>query len=222
MYVLGIDCATAACSAAICHDEEIISRQYEEMARGQAEALVPMIERVLSAAGRKAMDLDLIASTVGPGAYTGVRIVLSTAQALSLAASVPLAGVTTFEAIARAQGPQTRGMLVALETKRADIYVQYFDANGCPVSKPAAVEEAVLPDLFSDQSLRIAGDAGERAATVLRAAGRDIELTGGPVLPDATWVARLAGERFAAGDILAAEPMYLRPPDVGPPRKRRP
>jgi hypothetical protein len=69
--------------------------------------------------------------------------------------------------------------------------------------------------------LRIAGDAAERAAVILRAAGRHIELTGGPALPDAAWVARLAGERFAAGNITAAEPMYLRPPDVGLPRKRR-
>lgn len=222
MYVLGIDCATSACSAAVCRDGEIVSRQYEEMARGQAEVLVPMIERALSAAGRKAMELDLIASTIGPGAYTGVRIVLSTAQALSLAASVPLAGVTTFDAVARAQGPQTRGMLVALETKRADIYVQYFDSNGSPASEPSAVEEAALPGLFPNQSIRIAGDAGERAAAVLQEAGRDIELIGGPMLPDAAWVARLAGERFAVGDITAAEPMYLRPPDVGPPRKRRP
>lgn len=220
MYVLGIDSATSACSAAVYRDGEIVSRQYEEMARGQAEVLVPMIERVLNAAGRKAMDLDLIASTIGPGAYTGVRIVLSTAQTLSLAASVPLTGVTTFDAVARAQGPQTRGMLIALETKRADIYVQYFDPNGCPASEPAAVAEVALPDLFPNQSLRIAGDACERAATVLRAAGRNIELTGGPGLPDAAWVARLAGERFAAGNITVAEPMYLRPPDVGPPRKR--
>lgn len=220
MYVLGIDCATAACSAALYHDGEIVERAYEERERGHAEVLVPMIEQVMSAAGRKMRDVDLFAATVGPGAYTGVRIVLSTAQSLSLAASRPLVGVTTLDAVARAQGERSTAMLVALETKRADIYAQLF--NPTAIDTPVAVEEEALAEMFPMEPLLIAGDAAERAAAVFRAAGREVELTGGPRFPDAAWVARIGAENYSEGTVGRAEPMYLRPPDVGPPRKRRP
>src|SRR3546814_1051962 len=91
-----------------------------------------MLQAVMAEAGSGFRDLDLLATTVGPGAFTGLRIGLSTARAMALAAALPLLGLTTLETVAAAQDPVARGarpLLVALETRRADVYVQLFGAD---------------------------------------------------------------------------------------------
>ena len=185
MLVLGIDSATSACSAAVLRDGRVIAREFEEMMRGQAEALVPMIARVLQVAAISVVELDLIATTVGPGAYTGVRIGLSTAQTLSLAAGVPLIGVTTLEAVARATGPRENDVLVVMETKRADFYAQLFYADGTTGADPASMTASELLEIVPGSAVRLAGDAAERAADVFRGAGKTVEEVFSDGLPDA-------------------------------------
>ncbi len=130
MRILALDSATSACSVAVFCDDEVIAHGYEEMSRGQAETLIPMVADAMSAAGLVFDALDAIAVTMGPGAFTGVRIGLSTAQSLALAADKPLVGVTTLEAVFAAQGQASTPFLVALDTKRTDIYAQLFDSDG--------------------------------------------------------------------------------------------
>lgn len=221
MLVLGMDSATSACSAAVVNDGDVLAREFREMIRGHAEALVPMIERVLETAGCTVSGLDLIAATVGPGAYTGVRIGLSTAQTMSLAATVPLVGVTTLEAVARAAQDSPEDLLVVMETKRTDFYAQLFRGEGESIAAPAALTDTELLSAFPQTNLRLAGDAAERAAAIFRDAGRSVELIDDSGFPDAAWVARIGGERAAEARIGSATPLYLRPPDVGPPAGRR-
>jgi tRNA threonylcarbamoyladenosine biosynthesis protein TsaB len=102
MRILAMDTATSSCSVALWCDETIVAARREVMSRGQAEALVPMIGDVLAEAKVTASDLDLLAVTVGPGAFTGLRIGLATARGMGLAAHVPCLGLTTTEVIAHA------------------------------------------------------------------------------------------------------------------------
>lgn len=222
MFVLGIDCATAACSAALLRGEDVLARRYAEMARGHAEVLVPMIAEVLAAGNCRALDLDIIAATVGPGAFTGVRIGLSTAQAMSLASGTPVAAVTTLEAVARAQEPRQRPLMVALETKRADIYVQCFSALCDPLGAPRAVSAGELPAMAPEEPFVLAGDAAVRAAETLAAAPCEFLMSDGPSYPDAVWVGRIGVEKAPTAPGVPVTPLYLRPPDVGPPRRKRP
>ena len=222
MLVLGMDTATSACSAAVVKDGNVLAQEFKEMARGHAEALVPMIKRVLEAAGRSVGELDLIAATVGPGAYTGVRIGLSTAQTMSLAATVPLLGVTTLEAVARAaQNGSGNELLVVMDTKRADFYAQAFDGSGTALGELMALSAAELLAAFPGSDLRLAGDAAKRAAVVFREVGRAVKLLDAPGMPDSAWVARIGAARAVEARVGAATPLYLRPPDVGSPGVRR-
>ena len=221
MLVLGMDSATSACSAAVVKTGNVLAQEFTEMARGHAEALIPMIKRVLEAAGRSVSELDLIAATVGPGAYTGVRIGLSTAQTMSLVATVPLLGVTTLEVVARAAQDGSRNkLLVLMDTKRADFYAQAFDGWGVALGEPAALTATELLAAFPGSDLRLAGDAAERAAVVFREVGRAVELLDAAEMPNSTWVARIGSERATEARVGAATPLYLRPPDVGPPGGR--
>ena len=219
MRILALDSATSACSVAVFCDKEVIAHRYEEMSRGQAETLIPMVADAMSAAGLEFDALDAIAVTMGPGAFTGVRIGLSTAQSLALAADKPLVGVTTLEAVFAAQGQASTPFLVALDTKRTDIYAQLFDSDGEALTEPLALEEDKISMAVSMHGIGVVGDAADRAARALNKAGIAAKRHWGPMLPDASWVARIAAGRFSAGDLVPVEPIYLRAPDVGPPPK---
>ena len=121
MKILALDSATSACSAAVWADGRVMARRHAEMARGQSEALVPMVAEVMAEVGLGFADLDLLAVTVGPGAFTGIRIGLAAARALALAAGLPLAGVSTLEAVAAAAPADGRPLLVVLDSKREEI-----------------------------------------------------------------------------------------------------
>ena len=189
------------------------------MARGQAEALVPMIGEVLAEAGVDARALDLVAVTVGPGGFTGLRIGIAAARGLALAAGVPAIGVTNFVAVARGVSMELRAgrsLVVALDSKREEIYLQTFASDGTALSPGALVPPTALARHLPDGPLAVAGDAGERLAAALGDAR--IARDPGCGLPDPTDVARLGAEAWGRGERAPPRPLYLRAPDTTEPR----
>ncbi len=213
MTVLAFDTATAACSAAVWRDGALLSRRFADMPRGQSEALMPMIMAVMDEAGLAFADLTLIGVTVGPGAFTGLRIGLAAARGLALAAGLPVAGVTTAEAIAHgvpAAERAGRDLVVAIDAKRADLFVQRFDAALRPLDAVRALLPEELAAVCGDGPLLLAGDGTGRALPHLPGA----VASAAPGVPDAAVVAALAAAHWRAGTALPPEPLYLRPPDV--------
>jgi tRNA threonylcarbamoyladenosine biosynthesis protein TsaB len=212
MKVLALDTATMACSAAVLADGVARARRFEAMARGQSEKLVPMAAQVLAEAGLTVAELDLLAVTVGPGAFTGLRIGLAAARALALASGLKLAGVTTTEAVAHNVPEcerQGRTVLVVLDSKREELWVQAFGADLAPLGdiRAALPEQAAA---LVNGPVVLAGDAAGLVAPLLPGATLSTALG----WPDAAVVGRLAAERFRAGTALPAEPLYLREADV--------
>ena len=224
MNLLAIDSATNACSAALWLRGEPGPRRYAAMRRGHAEALLPMVEAVMSEAGLSFAGLDGIAVTVGPGAFTGLRIGLSAARGLALAADLPLVGVTTLEAIAAAQEAQGLPILVVLDSKRSDVYAQLFTVAGDPVGAPAAVMPRDVAGLLPHgRKVAVAGDAAEAVLDAL-GAGAAMQRLAGPDLPDAAVVAAIAVPRLAKAPEAYCDPpnaLYLRPPDAVTAAERR-
>ncbi len=218
LTILALDSATAACSAAVLSGGKIAARRFAPMATGHAQALVPLIEIVMTESGVTFAALDHIAVTVGPGAFTGLRVGLAAAQGIALAADKPIGGVTTLEAVARAVDKRTREgavLLVAIESKRQELFVQSFAADLSPLDAPAAVLPENLCAHVPAGALAVAGDAAMRAVEALAACGRDASVLGDVTHPDAAHVAMTAAARLAAGQrLLPARPLYLRPPDV--------
>ncbi|MEA1937730.1 MAG: tRNA (adenosine(37)-N6)-threonylcarbamoyltransferase complex dimerization subunit type 1 TsaB, partial [Pseudomonadota bacterium] len=135
MRILAFDTSISGCSAAALNDDTVLAGEQVRMERGQSEALIPMIERVLAEAGLAPADLDLIAVTHGPGAFTGLRIGLATARGLALALGIPAVGISTLETIARAvSADRDIYRLALIDSKRAEIFAQGFDADGKPLS----------------------------------------------------------------------------------------
>ncbi len=220
MNILAFDTATTGCSAALLTGETVTAHRSASMPRGQSEALMPMIAEVLAEAGADYGDLDLLAVTVGPGAFTGLRIGLAAARAMMLAAGIPCLGITTLEAVAHGSGLSADTLLVALDSKRADLYVQAFDRRLKPHHEPRALLPGDLPGLMPVTGpLTVIGDAAERGAVALGGAGREVVIGEASGVPDAGVVAGLAAARWRPGEIVASpDPLYLRPPDAIKPK----
>jgi tRNA threonylcarbamoyladenosine biosynthesis protein TsaB len=213
--ILAIDTAGPGCSAALWGRGAILAGRREFMARGQSERLVPMVLEVMTEAGVPFSALDMVAVSVGPGAFTGVRIGLSAAKGFSLALAIPIMAVTSFEAVAAAVPAEVRAgrlLAIALESKRDDLYLQLFDDAGRARGEPAAIEPAALSGHLPELPLLFAGDAKERAVAALGAWG-DVRIFDGDDAADAAQIAALAATRdLAPGSPVG--PLYLRAPDV--------
>jgi len=211
MRILAFDTAAAACSAALWRDGKVRAHRFEAMERGQSERLLPMLDEVLAEAGETYAGLDLLAVTVGPGAFTGLRIGLAAARGLALAANLPCLGVTTLEAVAHAVPEAARsgdGLLVALETKREDIYTQTFANDLRPLDEARAADPGALELPAGLVRPVAAGDAAARLPAKLAESTAP-----GDGLPDATVIADLAARRWRPGqETPPPQPLYLRPP----------
>jgi tRNA threonylcarbamoyladenosine biosynthesis protein TsaB len=217
MLILAIDTALDACAVAVLDTETNALRAHESqaMARGHAEALMPMIERVMQAAALPFAALDRIAVTVGPGSFTGLRVGISAARGLGLAAGKIVVGVTTLSAYAAPYLSESGGPIVSLIDARHDhVYMQVVASDGTPLIRPRV---APIAEVFASASFgapRLAGNAARLVADRWPADIAQPASVDQQSAVDITWVAwiGIAAEPEAA----TPRPLYLRPPDAKP------
>lgn len=220
MTLLALDTASAACSVALWQGE-LAARRHAVIGRGHAEALMPMVEEVLDEGGVRFDSLDAIAAAVGPGSFTGIRTGLAAARGLALALSIPGIGVSSLVAAAfaarAALGPEPgRTLLIALETKRADLYVQAFDDTLAPLFEPAALPPDEVVQRLGPEPLAVAGDAAPRLREALASRRPAPVFVSDVAIGDAAAIARIAAGPETAH--LPLRPLYLHPPQAMPAR----
>ncbi len=193
------------------------------MSRGQSERLMPMVREVLSEAGIDFPDLDLLAVTTGPGAFTGLRIGLAAARGMALAGDLACFGVTTLDAVAAGVSEHERDkarVLVVLDSKRPEVYAQAFRSDLRPLSEPQALMPADLATLTANgegdgDPVVVAGDGAGQAVEALKDKGIEAVLSTAPGVPDAATVAAIAARRWSPDQpAKPLRPLYLRPPDA--------
>jgi len=217
--ILALDTSGAACSVAL-RDRagRLLAHRFQALARGHAELLMPMLRAAMEEAAVGFADLALIAVTTGPGSFTGIRVGLAAARGLAVASGVPILGVTAFAAIAAAVVPAERNgraLLVAIDSRRGDLFIQGFAADLTPLAAPAAVTPAALVAAMPAGRLLLAGDGAVRAVALLEAAGFAAAPASAAGPPDAADVATVALARWRQGETPAPPlPLYLRSPDV--------
>ena len=157
-------------------------------------------------------DLDRIAVTVGPGSFTGVRVGIAAARGFALVTGCPVAGIGTLDAIAEA-AREVAGrvpVMAVLDAKRDEVYAQAFDAEGQPLSEPAAGPAAEFAEALLE-GMVLAGSGARLVAALAPRAGRIVHE---PTAPDIRAVLRLG---LAAPEPSGPpRPLYLRPPDAKP------
>jgi len=224
--LLALDTATENCSAALLIDGRLLTRE-EELARGHAERILPMIDDLLGEGGVGLRGLDAIAFGRGPGSFTGVRLAASVTQGLAFGAGLGVVAISDLRALAQRafdEDARVRRALVCNDARMREVYWGCFErasdglalASGPErVGPPGSVE---LPPAWGE----VAGlGRGFAAYPALRAlAGVAVPEAWDRLLPRAAEVARLAAPDLAAGRLLAAEaavPVYLRDDVARPP-----
>jgi tRNA threonylcarbamoyladenosine biosynthesis protein TsaB len=206
MLILALDSALARCSAGLVADGVLRAGRQQDAGRGQAALLPVMVAAVLDEAGVSATDLDLIAVTVGPGSFTGIRAGLALAHGIALGAGVPIVGVTVGEALADALPHLgVRQLWSAIDSRRGRVFLE----------RDGSVEACALDSLpRTTGAVAVAGDAAVVVAARLAARDTDVMLTDAR-LPTARHVA-MVGARRVAGDLppRAAQPVYVDPPEA--------
>ena len=223
MLIHAIDTALDACSAAVLDTAKgVIARESQAMKRGHAEALMPLIARVMKESGLGFGALDRIAATTGPGSFTGLRVGLSAARGIALAANKPAVGVTTLTAYAAPVVSENgeQPVICAIDARHGHVYLQVVSGNGGSLVTPrvAAVAEALSAARFGAPHL-----VGNAAALLAERWPADapppVKVEPQPA-PDIVWVAWLGAAVDPATAL--ARPLYLRAPDAKPSPRLRP
>jgi tRNA threonylcarbamoyladenosine biosynthesis protein TsaB len=219
MLILSIDTALDACAAAVLDTAGgVIARESQPMKRGHAEALMPLIARVMKASGVGFAALDRIAATTGPGSFTGLRVGLSAARGIALAAGKPVVGVTTLTAFAApiVSENSAHPVISAIDARHDHVYFQVLGDDGRSLIKPkvAPISEALDAARFGTPHL--VGNAADMLAARWPAdAPPPFKIDQQPA-PDITWVAWLGAA--VNPESSPARPYYLRAPDAKPPK----
>src|SRR5580692_7097206 len=125
MRILALDSAVGSCSATVVAGGDVVAGYQRILDRGHASVLPVMAQDCLRDAGIQAADLDLIAVTVGPGSFTGIRGGVALAQGLGVVAGRPVISVTVGEALADSL-PQLGGRILwsAVTSRRGRIFLE--------------------------------------------------------------------------------------------------
>ena len=219
MNILALDTSMGACSAAVLRAGSTARGLFARetlMARGHAEALMPMIAEVMEEAGLDFAALDLVAATIGPGSFTGVRIAVAGARGLALVTPAKLYGIDSLTVMARSARSIAEGapFAVAVDARRGMLYLGLYDDAGGKLDGPLLVSpEDTLPLL--PRALRTAvGSAASLLAEAAAQRGRKVQTALPELQPSAASLAEIALE--SGETVPTLRPLYLCPPDARP------
>lgn len=217
-FVLAIDTALSAVSACMLSSGETtpLSAESMPMERGHAEALVPLIDRVVSRVDGGFEVVSRIAVTIGPGSFTGIRVGVAAARALGLACKVPVVGVSTLSALAApsiASGYRST-IAAAIDANHGNVYVQSFAADGGTQLPPSVLPVAEVIRLLGSGPFRLVGSGAAMLAIEAWSLGLNADVVEHTLVPDIAFVARLGA--LADPKRALPRPFYLRPPDAKP------
>jgi tRNA threonylcarbamoyladenosine biosynthesis protein TsaB len=187
------------------------------MTRGHAEALMPLIARVMIRAGIEFGDLDRIAVTTGPGSFTGLRVGISAARGIALAAGKSAIGLSTLAGFAApliADDDDSTQVVAAIDARHEHIYLQVFGVTGRTLVGPrtATVRDAARAAMTAPA--RIIGSAAKKLAAAWPKGAEPPLLVEQRGAPDIDWIARLGAAAAEAHG--PPKPLYLRAPDAQP------
>jgi tRNA threonylcarbamoyladenosine biosynthesis protein TsaB len=223
MKILAIDTALPAVSACVLDDTAEHPEAIETLPieRGHAEALLPLIDRVIANVDGGFATLDRVAVTVGPGSFTGLRVGIAAARAIGLACKVPVAGVSTLAALA---APlileQKPGLVVsAIDARRGNVFFAAFGPTGRAVVSPRVAPAREAVRALGAGPVRLAGSGARLLATEAAAHGTVAEIARDTAGVDIVFVAKLGF--LADPGLTPPRPLYLVGPGAKGPEEPR-
>ena len=236
--ILAFEASTNQLSVAVYADGVIRAMKTAEASFGQAASLVPLAVSALAEADIDFSMISHVAAGRGPGSFTGLRVSLAAAKGVCLAHDLPGLGITGLAALAYSCGGEDGDlpMLCLADTRRGNVYAQFFAADMTPQGDifEAQIEQLPLlvPSALGQEAILLAGYGGQAAGAVFLGAGRQVRVAGGKMISahaadqefddmsvDAGMIASLAAHHLARGKISPLTPLYLADPRLGPKKK---
>lgn len=218
MRILAIDTALEACSAAVLDTEQGGAAVTESlpMARGHAEALIPLIARVMDRAQVTFSDIDRIAVTTGPGSFTGLRVGIAAARGIALATGKPAVGLSTLAAYAAPliAADDSLPVVAVIDARHDHVYMQAFGPGGRTLVTARLVPLREALRFAATGAPRLIGTGAKLLAAAWPPAERAPSAVDPLSAPDIDWVARLGAAAIETG--APPKPLYLRAPDAQP------
>lgn len=200
MLTLGLDTTGKACSAALVDEGRIIAHRTDNIGRGHAEHLAPMVQDIIYRAGRNISDISRLGVCTGPGSFTGQRVALSFAKGFALPRKIPVIGLSSLEIWAREADPERNKTIISVaDVRRGELCWAVWRNGQCeiaPVTQKADEAEALIDVIGADAIIRdapistillawLAQDETPQSspATPLYSRAPDAKLPGGLMLP---------------------------------------
>lgn len=218
MKVLGIETATAVCSAAFVVDGSVSAEETIEEKNVHAEMLMRLIDSVLRRSAVSPQLIDAIAVSIGPGSFTGLRIGLSVAKGLCFALEKPLVAVPTLDALARraaeADLVKTPYLLAALDARRNEVYCALFRVNGRAIVRDGHVRGMTLDELSAFVAGRAVTFTGNAGPKLLQRFGDAARFVPEEYTTCRSLTVAVLGEEMASrgefADVRTLEPAYVK------------
>lgn len=224
MKILAFDGTAKAASVAVADGDRILACHTIDNGLTQSELLLPMAEDMLRSLKLSFGDINLLATSVGPGSFTGVRIGVSLIKGLAFGRDIPCVGVSTIEALAENLRGLSGIIVPCMDARRGQVYSATFRCDGNNLIRLTEDRAISLTDLakelseYGDEAIYISGDGYNVARKALTEAGVNLSVT--PellILENAASVAKVAKAAYEAGEAvkdIELSPVYLRMPQA--------
>jgi|Deesub1362A_J573_1020465.scaffolds.fasta_scaffold00066_76 tRNA threonylcarbamoyladenosine biosynthesis protein TsaB len=215
--VLGLDASTEAGSVALLEGSLLRGEIWIHSPQTHSQRILPAVDRLLKETRVSLEELEGICVGLGPGSFTGVRVALSTAKGLSLALGIPLAGISTLEALAHNASLWEGEICALVDARKGYVYgARYRSEEGSvrPLEPPAVRRLELWLEGFSDTVLFVGNGVHAYTGSIERILGGRARFAPPELLhPRASVIARLGLHRLQRGDaddLDALTPQYLR------------
>ena len=219
MSILAIDTATQVSSVAVADEGRLLSELTMQGKLTHSETLLPHIEQVLKMAAVNKEDLTGIAISNGPGSFTGLRIGLAAAKAMSYALHIPLVGVSTLKALAYQLPVPGVRLMCLLDAQKGNAYVESYHWENRSLQTVEAVKVAKISDIVAgcgklNEQVILLGDAVQKKIVGKMELPENVQAAMPHLMmPRAAAVAMLGLRELAAGrmdNVMDLEPVYIR------------
>lgn len=223
MKILAFDSTAKAASVAVTEDERLLGVYNIDNGLTQSELLLPMAENLLKSLKLSFSDIELVAASVGPGSFTGVRIGAALVKGIAFGKGIPCAAVSTLEALAESLFPLVGHIVAVMDARRGQVYTATFYSDGEKMTRVTpdraiSIDELVSELALVDGDIYLSGDGYE--VTVKGLSARGVAYRRTPTLlitENAYSVARLASRQYKNGETVTDTEItatYLRLPQA--------
>lgn len=224
MIILAFDGTAKCASCAVLRDDACLGEYNIDNGLTQSELLLPMAESLMKSLKLNFSDVDLYATSVGPGSFTGVRIGAALVKGLAFGRDIPCASVSTLDALAENARGLCGIIVPAMDARRGQVYTAIFRCDGENMEKLTEDMAISIKDLasmlreYGDEHIYLVGDGYEVARKGLTEDGLTIEITPKALRNEsAASVARVALRQYNEGQTVSdseLSPTYLRLPQA--------